>query len=53
MSDTSDMPKCLRSKFWKILSVLGPKFPRYELSVHLTVSVIYTRDGKVCDEGHI
>ena len=32
--DTSDMPKCSRSKVWKVQSVLRPKCPGSEVSVH-------------------
>ena len=32
--DTSDIPKCPRSDVWKVWSVLGPKCPGSEVSVH-------------------
>ena len=33
--DTSDMPKCPRSKVWKVRCVLGPKCTGSKVSVHL------------------
>ena len=36
--NSSDMPKCPRSEFRKVRSVLGPKCPRSELSIHLIYS---------------